>query len=77
MEEKRFTIHWILSYCSKNFCGFAFDKNKQLLAYILALKMALIKLVGKPSQFVENSESFSQTAFIVYGIAQYSGRVRL
>ena len=47
-QEKSFVVHWILSQCRENFCGFALDKNeKQLLAYILALKMALKKLVGK------------------------------
>ena len=45
-----------LSLCRENVHGFSFDKDEKQLLHIaiLALKMVLIKLIGKLWQLVEN-----------------------
>ena len=56
----QFIICQILSWCRENFCGFTFNKNKNNFAYILALKMALIKLVGKTFTAYRNPEKLKK-----------------
>ena len=54
---KRFAVHWILYHnIGKTFMAFRMNKNNFLHIYILAFKMALLKLVGKLSLFGENLE---------------------
>ena len=77
MWKKRFTVHWHLSSCMENFCGYAFDKNENKFLHniYLVFTITVIKLLGKSfmvcRKSMKSAQVLSHIAFIIYAIMNY------